>query len=61
MPRPGKSTTRQKRGSSKLIKEMEKLATALERNALYALGHPFRKLEVETGEFDLALNKTESA
>ncbi len=60
MPRPRKSSSRRRRGSSKLIKEMEKLAAALDRNAAHQRGHPFGYLTV-SAEIGNATDKFEAA
>ena len=44
MQRARKPASGQRRGRSKLVKEMEKLPAALERNAAHKRGHPFGQL-----------------
>ena len=50
MQRARKPASGQRRGRSKLVKEMEKLASALERNAAHKRGHPFGQLVAEAAE-----------
>jgi hypothetical protein len=61
MQRARKPASGQRRGHSKLIKEMEKLAAALERNAAHKRGHPFGQLVAEAGEIDLASEEPKAA
>ena len=48
-----------KKGWSKLVEELEKLAAALERDATHKLGHHFGELTAGLGEFALSSEKPE--
>jgi hypothetical protein len=58
MPRQRKPAGDQRRGSSKLIKAIEKLAAALERNAAYKRDH-LRKLGTGLSELSFSWEKPE--
>ena len=60
MPRQRKPASGQKRGSSKLIKEIEKLAAALERNAAHKRDH-LRELGAGLSELSFSWEKPEDA
>ena len=61
MQRARKSASGKRRGHSKLVREMEKLAAALERNAAHKRGHPFGQPVAEASEIDLPTEEPKAA